>query len=259
MNIYLPGVIENIITAIYSVDMRYVYRQLNKQIYRETACQYYEYHQDKIISKQERLYYYESKPDKWGLMYIACANDSIYISVLYLNLLPFQNIYQSTKNSLCFLQTGNVQNTVTNLHVPINHYDYLPVENFDLLTAYQIYNSRKSMTIVNKNYAIESTLALFEKYAYDTFFRIYTYYQYVMLNCFVLGIDCHYHLLPSIRFHARDFSPTMIIFPFLNEIFDNPVDITLYHDEKHRMLNEIHQLKPKIIEKIKYIDQLNKI
>ncbi len=251
-----PGVIENIITAIYSIDKNYVYRQLNKQIYNETAQLYYETYKDIDITEKERINYYQSKPEKLGIIYLSKQTDVLYINISYLNLPIFNNDFYILTNNFLSINGSAITNIINNISVSIDRFNGVYIGNHDILITYHVYKNRTNLTVVNKQYAIEKTLDRLNNYTIDTFYRIYSYYHYIILNCFVFNmIDRHYNLLPQMTFKSVPVptsNSAIEIHQYLNNLLDNPIDnLKQYEMEKELMLNEIKRLKPKLIEIIK--------
>ena len=70
----------------------------------------------------------------------------------------------------------------------------------DLMTIYNITKNRGDCMRVNRNYAKESVIRIFNKHRAlkGSFYQIYYYYQYLILNAFVFDIlDKQYELIHS--------------------------------------------------------------
>ena len=118
---------------------------------------------------------------------------------------------------------------------------------------YNVYKSRTNCIIVNKHYAKQKIIEHLEwckTVSTKSFLRIYCYYQYLILNCFVFNIVNEiYDLLPSIRFNYVNV-PSIIQKQHMVDILENPIEDDLYNQQKLKMLNDIDRLELKIINHI---------
>lgn len=263
-SIILPApIIANIMTAIYHVNPYIKYRLLNKQIYRETAQVFYEKYGNCKISELEYSNYINTHPSKFGYLQFSSYKDIIteyYVRMIYHSLPLFKSThYHVIDNTLMSVNNTTTREIVVNPHLD---YDFISfdelkikgiIENYDLLTLYNVYKSRTNCTIVNKHYAqqkIIEHLELCKTVSTKSFLHIYCYYQYLILNCFVFNIvDEVYDLLPSMQFNYVNV-PSTISKSYMMDILENPIDVDIYNQQKLKMLNDIERLELKIINHI---------
>ena len=259
------GVIANIMTAIYHVDPDIKYRLLNKQIYRETAQAFYDNYNNQFISKLEYLNYIHTQPLKFG--YFIFNHSTINVDsetqmmMYYYDLSLFnRNQYNIMLNTLIIENKNGVtfsKNKMDNKSLTdplISPYvEQLVIENFDLFTKYNIYKSRTNCTIINKNYPKQKILyhiSTYKDISTKSFLRIYCYYQYLILNCFVVNIlDRVYDLIPKIEFKYAPL-PKEVGRKDIESVLENPIDVDIYNQQKIIMLNEIDRLEIKLMDYI---------
>ena len=267
------GVMNNIISSMYNVDPRLTYRQLNKQIYDETKMSFYMKNCDKPFNNQEIIKYINTKPKKIGIIILTEYEDEDgfksevifgHFTRQFLN----KNVYSGESNVFAVNVDGhNGDHYVINYNeiwgTPsidklIEYVNSGYILNYDLLTIYNIYNNRKDCTNVNKNYARNKVLSRLDEIIpdeQDSLYKIYFCYEYLLLNCFIFGIDQDFEELDAFTIHYpfQNGTPENI----LNHIIkarDDPLDIKTYNKIKIFMLDEIERLTPIIVKSINNID-----
>lgn len=261
MNIYLPGVINNIMTAIYHVDENIVYRQLNKQIYKETAPLHYEKHKDDKID-QALIDYLKTCPAQFGRLFLANNDNGISVVVQHGKL--FKDFYTTKETHLYVtyqdtLFINFITRNLTTIELIIDSYKLNAFFVHDILTIYNIYKNRKSLMHINKHYAIQKTLSYLHRFKHNqmTFYRYYVYYHYLILNCIIFNMDIKSNLLANLYFQPITIHNTNKMGDhnrYLNQLLENPICLEPYQIEKQLMIDEINKLEPIIINIINNFD-----
>ena len=263
------GVLNNIMSAIYHIDPNIKYRQLNKQIYNETATTFYNTYSNLPIHKSEIINYIKTYPLKIGIVKLIYDTewDYAYVGMAHHYLFKFTlfNTHDYPGNTNEFKIIASDGNNISILVNNIHHYYSPHIEDlindvtlnqimfYDLLTYYHIYNHRGDCIRVNKNYAKEKVIHELENHIkLDSFFNIFMTYQYMLLNCFAFDIlNETYNEMKTMALYNiidipanRTNKDTFLI--YLNESMNHPMNINLYNKQKEYMLHTIKKLKPQI-------------
>lgn len=270
------GVMNNIMSSMYNVDPRLTYRQLNKQIYDETKMSFYMKNCDKPLSKQEIIKYINTKPKKIGIIILSEDEDDdhelitevkfAYFTRQFLN----KNDYSGESNIFSVNVDEHNDYVINNYEIwgtpsidrLIEYVNDDHILNYDLLTIYRVYSSRKDCIKVNKNYARNKVLNVLDDIIaddQDSLYKIYFCYEYLLLNCFIFDIDQDFEELDT--FNIKNTQTVSLanatpeeVLNYIIEVMDNPLDIKRYNKIKIFMLDEIERLTPIIVKSINNID-----
>lgn len=262
------GIIENIMTAIYDTTKDYKYRLLNTKIYNETKLSFYNTFSNESPFQKEVIEYIKVCPKKVGFLsfyydeiFNICNPKGIF------NILTFSpeiNKYNRLQKILdAIVNLVNKKLVVKNEIIKEKEYSLLEViksvetgiiDNFDILTRYNIYKNRINCVKVNNNYAKERILKALEDYKTsqtESFLHMYCYHQYLILNCYMFDIIDHpeyTYVLPELNFEYLD--PERYdnhnygsMLTFFMKIFDNQPDVLLFNKQKLIMKEEIDRLE----------------
>lgn len=250
-----PVLTNNILTSMYNVDEDKVYRQLNTQVYNETAQTFYDKNCDRPISNNEIINYILTKPKRIGkVVYEEPENEKNVIFIMW-TLPSFNTRNYYATHSVLYLNdedepyvNQDVFDRVTSMDDIIEGVETDILLDMDLMTTYNMYINRKNCMRVNKNYAKQKVIKLFKSHALKTkdFYDTYYYYQYLLLNAFVFDIlDRQYE--PIQLFFVKPIDMAYENVDEYMENFFNPVDKELYNEQMNTILNAIDELEPKIL------------
>lgn len=247
-----PALTNNILSVMYKVDEDPVYRQLNKQVYNETAQTFYDNNCRKPITNTEIITYFLTNPKRFGKVVYEEEENEINMIFMMYSLPVFNNgRYDSTRNGFYTIDEEYIHQEID--HQIISTNDIIKDLNIDmdmdLMTIYNITKNRGDCMRVNCNYAKESVIRIFNKHRAlkGSFYQIYYYYQYLILNAFVFDIlDKQYELI-----HSFVVKPIGIVYEnvddYMESLLSNPIDQDLYNEQIKIMLNDINELEPKIL------------
>lgn len=264
------GLSQNILASMYNVDPDIKYRQLNRQIYNETAQTFYHKNCDKSITSQEIANYLKTYPERLGIVVILEEDDDEYeiskiqfrhfyprifgagqynieINDVYTKLMYENNyFYMGNENDIDSIKMSRLIENILNLVTPRRF-------TYDLLTYYNIYKNRTNCMNVNKNYAKNKILKIFyEKTALDQSFLTISYvYHYLILNCFVFNLlEKSYEPLPPIALipngNIKDLMSEGELVGYMLDAMENPIDEKLQRKQKVNMVTEIMTLSKRL-------------
>ena len=247
-----PALKNNILTAMYNVDEHSVYRQLNKQIYNETAQTFYDKHYDKPISNHEIINYLLTNPKRFGKVVYDPAEGLDIIFSMYT--LPVFNIPYFTQNITISVDIDIDMYVHQELSTSDKSIESLIDEvesdydlDMDLKTIYEIYKNRGDCMKVNRSYSKEAVVRIFNKRQQlksDSFYQIYYYYNYLILNHFVFDIlEKQFEPIPVFFVHPIEVIENEELDLYMHRLLLNPVDLEVYKDQKIKIINAIDELE----------------
>lgn len=253
-----PILANNILTSIYNVDENQVYRQINKQIYNETAQTFYNTNQNRKITNREIVNYLLTSPKRFGKVIYETDEEESNIAFTMFTLPVFNtgdyHVGYSIITTKNYDEDPYVHNAISNRTQSFNDIiDNVETDvgiDLDLMTVYNIYKNRGNCIRVNKHYAKEKVIMVFNNHQLksNSFSDIYYYYQYLLLNGFVFDIlDKQYDPIQLFFVRPIDFQENENLDDYMDRFMSNPVDIDLYNNQLQNILTEIKELEPKIL------------